>query len=87
MPEIPFEEMVAISLELRPRFIGFSCALPHSVPVATDLILHLRERLSPQFSAGYLLAGFAFRHGAGDVASGPTPGIEIVTDLEYFSAH
>lgn len=41
-PAIPFEELVAGARSLRPRFIGFSCALPASIPVAVDLVARLR---------------------------------------------
>lgn len=86
VPALPLAEMVDLARDLRPRFIGFSCALPESVPVAVELVRSLRERLEPELQCRYVLSGFAFRLGGG--AAPPTlgPGIEVAVDLDFFRA-
>jgi methanogenic corrinoid protein MtbC1 len=81
---LPLDEMVGLAQRLRPRFIGFSCALPSDVSVATDLVDRLRAQLEPVITCRYVLSGFAFRRGG---ASPPVaPGVEVALDLDYFGA-
>jgi methanogenic corrinoid protein MtbC1 len=84
-PALPFEEMVDAARSLQPRFVGFSCAIPESIPVAVDLVGRLRERLEPNLCCGYVLSGFAFRLG-GAPAPPPEAGIEVALDMDFFGA-
>ena len=86
VPELPLDEIVAVAKELRPRIIGFSCALPFVVPGTVDLIQHLRGRLEPGLLCRYVLGGFAFRLGGGAQPLTVAPGIEVVTDLDFFDS-
>ena len=81
---LPFEEMVEIAQQLRPRHLGLSCAMPQAVPVAADLIVRLRERLEPALGARYLMSGFAFRLAGNAAAPTLPPGVDVVLDLGYF---
>lgn len=84
VPALPLQEMVEQVQRLRPRSVGFSCALPDAVPAAREVIARLRERLEPQLTCRYVLSGFAFRAGG---ATSPPPlesGIEVVVALESF---
>ena len=82
---LPFEEVVALAHELRPRFIGFSCDVLATVPLATEMVRRLRERLLPQTPSGYVLSGHAFRVGAG-VSAPPPPGVSVVRTIDEFVA-
>ena len=82
-PALPFEELVAAALRLRPRFIGFSCALASHVPVAVELAKLLRARIDSEHRPRYVLSGFAFRRGAG-ASPLHEPGIEVALDLDLF---
>ena len=81
---LSLDEMVARARTIRPRLIGFSCALPAAVPVAVNLIEQLRARLEPEVTCGYVLSGFAFRFGGAAIASTIPAGIEVAVDLDYF---
>jgi methanogenic corrinoid protein MtbC1 len=85
-PAIPLSEMIALARRLRPSAIGFSCALPHSARVASDLVSSLRAELEPELECRYLLGGFAFRLGADVAVEAPAAGIEIVQDLTLLTA-
>jgi methanogenic corrinoid protein MtbC1 len=85
VPELPLDEIAALARELRPRFIGFSCALPSVVRPTVDLIHRLRERLEPELCCRYVLGGFAFRLGGGDRPPVVDPGIDVVVDLDFFN--
>ncbi|MDO9017273.1 MAG: hypothetical protein Q8S73_38810 [Deltaproteobacteria bacterium] len=81
---MPLDEMLGLARRLRPRFIGFSCALPPAVSVATDLVSRLRAGLEPELMCRYVLSGFAFRRGGASPVV--APGIEVALDLDYFGA-
>lgn len=61
IPELPLEEIVALARALRPRAIGFSCALPAAVPATRQLVAAVRARLEPDLVCRYVVSGFAFR--------------------------
>ncbi len=82
VPALPLSEIKDLVRELRPRVIGFSCALPESVRVATDLVEQLRAEPDPVFHCRYLLSGFAFRMPGADCAAMVSPGIEIALTLD-----
>jgi methanogenic corrinoid protein MtbC1 len=80
-----FDDMVGLVRKLEPRIVGFSCALPGTVPVAMELIARLRAALGPELPNQYVVSGYAFRH---DAAAQPrvSPGVEVMYDLESFAA-
>lgn len=82
VPAIPFEEIVVLAQQLRPRAIGFSCALPESIQAANAVITKLRARLEPVLEVRYLLSGFAFRLGGGHALPSIDVGVEVVVDME-----
>lgn len=82
VPALPFDEMESLARTLRPRVIGFSCALPSQLAAATGLIARLRERLAPA-QCRFVVSGFALRMGAGSVPTLPD-GVEAIIDLETF---
>ena len=55
------------------------------VPLATEMVRRLRERLLPQTPSGYVLSGHAFRVGAG-VSAPPPPGVSVVRTIDEFVA-
>jgi methanogenic corrinoid protein MtbC1 len=84
VPDLPFHEVVGLAEELKPRFIGFSCALPSMVAPAVDLIEQLRERLEPGLRCRYVLGGFAFRQQDASPPLAVGPGIDVAADLDAF---
>jgi methanogenic corrinoid protein MtbC1 len=86
VPDLPLNDIVTMARELRPRFIGLSCALPSSIPLAVDLITRLRGQLEPGPGCRYLLGGFVFRLGGGSEPPAVAPGIEVVVDLDWFDS-
>jgi methanogenic corrinoid protein MtbC1 len=84
VPDLPLHEVADLARELRPRRVGFSCALPSMVAPTVEFIARLRERLEPGLRCRYVLGGFAFRQD--DAAPPPVvgPGIEVIADLEAF---
>ena len=87
VPGLPLAEIVDLARRVRPRAIGFSCAMPTAVTAAGELITHLRRALAPDMACRFVLGGFAFRLGP---ATPPPPveaDVEIVVDLESFAAH
>jgi len=79
---MPVEQIVVLAQQLRPRAIGFSCAMPASVQAANEVIATLKTQLEPGLNARYLLSGFAFRQGAGHELPPVDAGIEVVVDVE-----
>jgi hypothetical protein len=86
VPDLPLNEIVTVARELRPRFIGLSCALPSAVPPAVGLIRRLRERLEPGLPCRYVLGGFAFRLGGGVRPPAVAAGIDVVVDLDWYNS-
>lgn len=87
VPGLPLPELVELARKVRPRAIGFSCALPTAVAAACELITRLRTALAPDLTCRFVLAGFAFRLGPTMPLLPVEPDIEIVVDLESFGAH
>ena len=56
--ELPFELAARLCVEQKPRFIGFSCALPSMVQGALHMASELRSR---GFGGGVILSGQALR--------------------------
>lgn len=83
VPALPFEDVKELAKSLRPRVIGFSCALPSQIAVATDLIARLRASLEPDWRCRYVVSGFAFRMASSSSSDLPD-GVEVLVDLEGF---
>jgi methanogenic corrinoid protein MtbC1 len=83
VPALPFEEVRELAKSLRPRVIGFSCAVPSQIAVATEWIARLRASFEPDRRCRYIVSGFALRMSS----SLPTlpDGVEALVDLEDFS--
>lgn len=81
VPALPLEEIVYLALDLRPRVLGLSCALPEAVPAACELVSSLRARLEPEVHCRYVMSGFAFRMNGPASPSIADPDIEVVVDL------
>ncbi|HXG70029.1 MAG TPA: hypothetical protein VNJ04_05375 [Gemmatimonadaceae bacterium] len=70
---------------LRPRFIGFSCALPQAVAAANALVGTLKAALEPDLHCRYVLSAFAFRLGESAEPPKVSHGAEVILDLELFA--
>jgi hypothetical protein len=85
VPELPVAEMVHLVRELRPRWVGFSCALPDAKTAARELIVGMRAQLEPELCCRYALSGFAFRFGGAKSTLEDLGGILVVRDLDAFA--
>lgn len=81
VPALPLGEMVALTIDVTPRAVGFSCSLPESVSVACDHIAKLQARPEPVFKCRYFVSGHAFRMGGGQAPPAVGAGIDIVMDV------
>ena len=82
--DLGVEESVDKARRLRPRVIGFSCAVPWLVPALEERVAKVRERLEPDLHVRCVVSGFAFRHEVAVPRVGE--GIEVVVDLDSFAA-
>ncbi|MDQ3090584.1 MAG: cobalamin B12-binding domain-containing protein [Actinomycetota bacterium] len=85
VPAVPIEEMVSLAQRLRPRFIGFSCALPQAVAAANALVGQIKEALESDLHCRYVLSGFAFRLGGSAEPPKVSHGAEVMLDLDLFA--
>jgi hypothetical protein len=76
--------VVQLVLDLRPRVVGLSCAMPEAVPAARELVSSLRARLEPEVHCRYVMSGFAFRMDGAASLSIADPDIEVVVDVKAF---
>lgn len=81
VPALPLGEMIALTIDAKPRVVGFSCALPDAVPVACDLIAELQARPEPVFRCRYVVSGHAFRIGGHQAQYAVGAGIDVVMDV------
>ncbi len=84
VPELPLDEVADLARDLRPRLVGFSCALPSMVAPTVEFVARLRERLEPGLRCRYVLGGFAFRQDGAGPPPEVGPEIAVIADLEAF---
>ena len=84
VPAVPYQDMLSLARDARPRFIGFSCATPGVIPAALASIARLRTDLGQDLKPRFLLSGFAFRFGGGLELSFNESDVDVVRDFSYF---
>lgn len=83
LPSLPDSEVLEEALQLRPRFVGLSCALPAQLEAADRLAGALQAR---GFAGGVLLGGQAVRRRGVEGVATTASGAVLVATLEEAEA-
>ncbi|MBK8169401.1 MAG: B12-binding domain-containing protein [Sandaracinaceae bacterium] len=85
VPTLPLDEIAAVVVARKPRFVGLSCAILDSLPPTLRLIEELDQRIAGKWQTRYVLSGFAVRS-AENLANLPSlPIVQLTTDFEFLS--